>query len=404
MTREARFSAAHGALRTVAVTGTNGKTTTVSCLEAVVGAAGEARARLTTLGAWVEGQRVMASSAAEEFLLTVEGAVRAGVRTLALETTSKALAAGLATRWPAEVAVFTNLTRDHLDMHESPEAYLAAKAQLFVHLPPGGVAVLNADDPASALLAEVVPEHATVEWFSATGGEARLAASDVRVSRDGTAVTLADSELARELGGELTLAMHGAVHAQNALAAALAASALGYSGTMIRAGLEAFPGVPGRFEVVCREPFTVVDYAHTPDALEGTLDTARRLAGGARVLLVFGCGGERDQGKRPLMGAAAHRWADTVVLTSDNPRGEAAQAIANAIGAGVHGLGATWHVELDRRRAIERAVRAAAPGDVVVVAGKGHEHEQTIGTETRAFDDRQVALAALELRDPPPGQ
>ncbi|MCW5809288.1 MAG: UDP-N-acetylmuramoyl-L-alanyl-D-glutamate--2,6-diaminopimelate ligase, partial [Deltaproteobacteria bacterium] len=171
----------------MATTGTNGKTTTTSMVAAIVDAAGEPSARLTTVGAWVCGEQVPNPTPQEEFLFTVERAIAAGVRTLALETTSKALAAGLAQRWPAHVAVFTNLTRDHLDMHGTPEMYLASKAQLFIALPPGGTAVLNADDESSALLREVMPDHAHVERYSARDARGcALAARAVEVAPDGT--------------------------------------------------------------------------------------------------------------------------------------------------------------------------------------------------------------------------
>lgn len=389
----ARFAAAHGALTTAAVTGTNGKTTTTSMIEAIVAAAGEPSARLTTLGAWVGGRRVEGSDPTDEFLRCVEAAVAGGVRVLALETTSKALAAGLARRWRPTVAVFTNLSRDHLDLHGSPEAYLAAKAQLFAALGPGGVAILNADDPVWPLLAEVTPGHARLLRYGRRA-EAELAAAEVAVSLEGTRVTLRPGPRARALGGELRLRVHGEVHAENALAAALAGEALGYGPDVVRRGLEAFPGVPGRFEIVARAPLVVVDYAHTPDGLRRTLVTARRLCSG-RLLCVFGCGGERDRGKRPAMGAVAHRHADLVVLTSDNPRREDPAAIADEVERGRQGSGARWRRVLDRREAIGVALAEAASRDVVVVAGKGHETTQELAGGAIPFDDAAVVRAAL---------
>ena len=385
-----RFAAAHRALRTAAVTGTNGKTTTTSMIASIVGAAGETDARLTTVGAWVGDERVPAPDPTMEFLATVETSVARGVRTLALEVTSKALLAGLARRWPAHVAVFTNLTRDHLDLHGSPEAYLAAKAQLFMHLQPGGVAVLNADDRASELIREVMPAGTTARTYSVRDPNATLAARRIAVDANGTRIALADSRLARSLEGELALRVVGAVHAQNALAAALAADALGYPAEAIVQGLAAFRAVPGRFEIVGVEPAVVVDYAHTPDGLAGTLATARELARDARVICVFGCGGGRDRGKRPEMGAIADRLADVVVLTTDNPRYEEPAAIAADVQAGVPAPRARWIVELDRRAAIARALAEAMPADVVIVAGKGHEATQEIRGEELPFSDAEV--------------
>ena len=400
-----RFTAAHARLRTCGVTGTNGKTTTTSMIAACVAASGVPSALLTTVGAWVAGERVTGDTAALEFLATVERAVEVGAPILALETTSKALGHGLATRWPPHVAVFTNLTRDHLDHHGSPEAYLAAKARLFLAVPPGGVVVLNRDDPSSALLHEVIPTSVTRRWYgvdATSDVHDELRARAVHVHRDGTVIELWPSERADALGGRLELSIRGHVHAKNALAAALAGEALGLSWDAIRRGLQSFPGVRGRFELVSREPFVIVDYAHTPDALDGTLRSAREIARaneaegeGGRVVLVFGCGGERDQGKRPMMGALAHALADVAILTSDNPRREDPIAIARAVREGATGEGARWIEEPDRRRAIERALAEARPGDVVIVAGKGHETTQTIGTETRDFDDAAVVRELL---------
>jgi UDP-N-acetylmuramoyl-L-alanyl-D-glutamate--2,6-diaminopimelate ligase len=407
-----RFTAAHAHLRTCGVTGTNGKTTTTSMIAACVAASGVPSALLTTVGAWVAGERVTGDTAALEFLATVERAVEVGAPILALETTSKALGHGLASRWPPHVAVFTNLTRDHLDHHGSPEAYLAAKARLFLAVPPGGVVVLHRDDPSSALLHEVIPASVVRRWYGADLGPAAeprvgsvvddLRARAVHVHRDGTVIELWPSERADALGARLELSIRGHVHAKNALAAALASEALGLSWDAIRRGLESFPGVRGRFELVSREPFVIVDYAHTPDALDGTLRSAREIARateaegeGGRVVLVFGCGGERDQGKRPMMGALADALADVAILTSDNPRREDPIAIARAVREGATGEGARWIEEPDRRRAIERALAEARPGDVVVVAGKGHETTQAIGTETRDFDDAAVVRELL---------
>lgn len=391
-----RFMAAHAALQTAAVTGTNGKTTTVSMIDAIVAASGEVSARVCTLGSWVGDEAITADTATLEFLGAVERAVERGVRTIAVEVTSKALAAGLARRWRPHVSVFTNITRDHLDMHGSPEAYLASKAQLFMALPPGGVAVLNADDPASELIREVIRPGVIVRYFSVEDRRVDLAARAVEPSAHGTLVSLAPSPLADALGGELRLGAVGAVHAKNALAAALATDALGYRGDAIRAGLEAFTGVAGRFEIVGRAPLVVVDYAHTPDGLDGTLRTARELVGeGGRLICLFGCGGDRDRGKRPAMGKLADDLADIVVLTNDNPRTESPASIAVQIRTGVPAPAADWTEQLDRRAAIGHAVAIAGPADVVVIAGKGHESVQIVGDRELPFSDVEVARAAI---------
>jgi UDP-N-acetylmuramoyl-L-alanyl-D-glutamate--2,6-diaminopimelate ligase len=226
---------------------------------AIVAAAGEPAARVTTVGAWVETERMSGADLVDEFLITVERAVARGVKTIAVEMTSKALAAGVARKWRPDVGVFTNLTRDHLDLHGTPEAYLAAKAQLVIALAPGGTAVLNGDDPAAALLAELVPNGVGVLRFSRRDRSAALVAERVEVSPTGTHIALAPGELADRLGGAIALGVLGGVHAQNALAAALAAHALGYPAAAIGRGLATFAGVPGRFEVVARAPLVIVD-------------------------------------------------------------------------------------------------------------------------------------------------
>jgi UDP-N-acetylmuramoyl-L-alanyl-D-glutamate--2,6-diaminopimelate ligase len=390
-----RLAAAHARLRTVGVTGTNGKTTTTSMVAAIAATAGES-ARVTTVGAWVDDELVSGTDLVDEFLVTVERAVARGVKTIAVEMTSKALAAGVARKWRPDIGVVTNVTRDHLDLHGTPEAYLAAKAQIVIALAAGGTAVLNGDDPAVALLAELVPKGVAVLRFSQRDVGCALVAERIDVSPVGTRISLG-GELADELEGSIELGVVGGVHAQNAMAAALAAHALGYSGDAIRRGLAAFVGVPGRFEVVARDPLVIVDYAHTPDGLVGTLATARALA--MRVICVFGCGGNRDRGKRPEMGAIADNAADVVVLTTDNPRHEDPQTIAAEILAGVSAPRAQWIVELDRARAIEVAIAMARSNDIVVIAGKGHEQVQETSGVAIPFSDAEVARRALRLVD-----
>jgi UDP-N-acetylmuramoyl-L-alanyl-D-glutamate--2,6-diaminopimelate ligase len=258
--------------------------------------------------------------------------------------------------------------------------------------------VLNGDDPSSALLAELVPPEVAVLRFSQHDTSCDLVAERVEVSATGTRISLAAGELADRIGGTITLGVVGDVHAQNALAAACAASALGYSADAIARGLAAFAGVPGRFEVVARAPLVIVDYAHTPDGLVGTLATARALAPDSNVMCVFGCGGNRDRGKRPQMGAIADAGADVVVLTTDNPRYEDPRAIAAEILVGVPAAQAHWIVELDRARAIELAISMARPADVVVIAGKGHEQVQEVAGASLPFSDAEVARASHHRR------
>jgi UDP-N-acetylmuramoyl-L-alanyl-D-glutamate--2,6-diaminopimelate ligase len=385
--------------KVVCVTGTNGKTSTSSMIAHIVEAAGEPSARITTLGAFVAGRTIASEHTAEAFEEAIAAAVEANVKTLVIETTSEALSGGFAAMFPPDVAVFTNLTRDHLDAHGTMEEYLAAKAQLFVHA--RSAAVLHASDSSSALLAEVTPTDTKRLGYAARAIDPdcaelpmTLRAESVEVSRDGTRLVLAPSPLAVRLGGELRLRVVGAVHAENALAAAVAADAAGYDAKAIASGLSSFPGVAGRFQIVGRSPLVAVDYAHTPDALERTLSLARSLGDG-RVIVVFGCGGDRDRGKRPQMGEVAARDADVVVLTTDNPRHEAPEAIADEVAAGV-GEGAARILRIpDRAAAIRAAIELAAASDIVVVAGKGHEAVQIVGDREVPFDDAIIARTAL---------
>jgi UDP-N-acetylmuramoyl-L-alanyl-D-glutamate--2,6-diaminopimelate ligase len=356
---------------------------------------------VTTVGSFLDEERVEAPSDYRGLVQTVRLALERGGRFTALESTSEALALGFARRWPFRAGVFTNLSHDHLDAHGSPEHYFASKAQLFFALPAErGVAVLNGCDEASELLLEVIPPGCRrIGYGVASRGRPAMpiSAQATRVSLDWTGTTL-EVELGGELGGgsvELRTRAIGEIFAENALAAFVVSLALGADRDAAgRAIAEATPP-SGRFEVVAREPAVVVDYAHTPDALRRTLATARSLARGG-VSVVFGAGGDRDRGKRPAMGAAAGNAA-RVFVTSDNPRKEDPLAIAAAIVEAVP-PGVDAVVDLDRERAIRRAVLEAEPGDVVVIAGKGHETTQTIGAEQRPFSDADVARRASEER------
>jgi UDP-N-acetylmuramoyl-L-alanyl-D-glutamate--2,6-diaminopimelate ligase len=293
------------------------------------------------------------------------------------------------------VAVFTNLSQDHLDFHHTMDDYFAAKAALFT---PEFTdrAVVCSDDP----------------WGRELLARLRAAGSAVTA----TACSLADAEELtlspagasfRWRGEPVELALAGRFNVTNAVAAGAAAEALGIEPGVVARGLSAATPVPGRFEAIDGgQRFTViVDYAHKPDALDQALRAARELvAEGRRLVVVFGCGGDRDVAKRPLMGEVATRLADDVILTSDNPRSEDPRAIIDDIRGGIRaGAAATVAVEPDRRRAIGSAVTEARPGDVVVIAGKGHETTQTIGDTVRPFDDREVARATLAALGPRAG-
>jgi UDP-N-acetylmuramoyl-L-alanyl-D-glutamate--2,6-diaminopimelate ligase len=317
--------------------------------------------------------------------------VEAGCRACAAEVSSHALhrerVHGLAVR----AAVFTNLSPDHLDYHRNLESYFDAKARLFEELPPGATAVLNGDDPRSAALAERT--RARVVRYG-TGERADWRVQELRSLPTGNRFRLRGPG---DLDLEVSSSLPGRINATNLAAAVAAAVALGVPAELAVPGAASLAAVPGRFERIDRgQAFTVwVDYAHTEDALARVLAAAREVATG-RVLLVFGCGGDRDRSKRPRMGEAAAEGADFVVATSDNPRGEDPLAILEEIRPGLRGV--EHRIEPDRRRAIRRVIDAAGAGDVVVVAGKGHETAQVVGERTEPFDDRAEAAAALEAR------
>ncbi len=371
------------ALATVGVTGTNGKTTVTHLVRSVLEADGRPTGVVGTLG----GART--TPEAPDLQRTLAGMVAEGRRAVAMEVSSHALTQHRVDGIVFDVAAFTNLSRDHLDHHGTMDAYFEAKASLFE---PGRCrhAVVDADDAWGATLLERLLPHAGVDGYAVTAVR-RDEATDVELAVGGSRFTWR--------GRRVDLPLSGRFNVDNALLAAAVATALGADADRVAEGLSGAAPVPGRMEVVgAGSPVSVlVDYAHTPAGLEVALDAARAVAGGGRVLCVFGCGGDRDAGKRPQMGAVATARADEVVLTSDNPRSEDPLAIIEAIRSGVV-PGAAVTVEPDRAAAIRAAVGRARPGDVVLVAGKGHEVTQTTGGATVPFDDRVEAARALAER------
>lgn len=370
------------ALTMVGITGTNGKTTTAHLLASILRASGRRTGVIGTLtGAHTTPE-------APELQARLAAARDDGVAAIVMEVSSHALALHRADGTHFDVAVFTNLGVDHLDLHGTAEEYFRAKARLFSP-ELADVGVTNVDDPHGRLLADAAP----IEIVAYSHDDAT--AVDVEVGR--LAFTWRGRRIEVPLGGPFNV--------MNALAAATAAATLGIELDAIVAGLAAVEPVPGRFERVMgaapSAPTVVVDYAHTPDGLEQVIGAARQVAPG-RVVVVFGCGGDRDAGKRPLMGAVAARLADHVVVTSDNPRSEDPAAIISAVLVGIDGVDpavtARVDVEADRAAAIELAIGSAGPGDVVVIAGKGHETTQTAGDRVVSFDDRQVARRIMERR------
>ncbi|TAN24418.1 MAG: UDP-N-acetylmuramoyl-L-alanyl-D-glutamate--2,6-diaminopimelate ligase [Acidobacteria bacterium] len=381
-------------LQLIGVTGTNGKTTTTFLIEAMLRQAGWTTGLLGTI-AYHVGAAVEASphTTPESYDLQklLRRMVDAGCRAAVMEVSSHALALARVYACSFAAAVFTNLTQDHLDFHGSMENYAAAKRQLFLGqgAPPPRAAVVNADDRASE---GMVRGFAGPVLRYGMGASSDLRAAAITYTPEGTRYRL---EGPAGLRAEVTSPLVGRVNVLNSLAAIGVGLSLGLEAEKIVAGIPRWPHVRGRFErVAAGQPFTVlVDYAHTPDALTNVLAAARELARG-RLLLVFGCGGDRDRGKRPLMGQAAAAGADWVIVTSDNPRSENPEAIIADILQGIpHPAGGA---EPDRARAIAKAMGEAKAGDTVVIAGKGHETYQILGTETRHFDDAEQATQAID--------
>lgn len=382
-------------LDVVGITGTNGKTTVACMLRAMLTMDGRDSGMLGTLGAWV-GKRFEALANTTPDALEVQRLmaqmVDENLSSVVMEVSSHALMQHRVRGVEFDVGVFTNLSQDHLDYHGDMDAYGHAKARLFDGLGPEATAILNAEDSWSPTLAERTAASVVRFGF---GEGARIRAIMDRMDAHGAAFRLVDS--ARDLVLPLNTRLVGKHNVSNALAAAAAALSLGLSPTAIRTGLTSMEPVPGRLEPVeCGQDFRVfVDYAHTPDALDKVLGQLRTLTRG-KLHVVFGCGGDRDVSKRPLMGAAAARWADSLFVTSDNPRSEPPAGIVEQVAAGVPAASTAKLARLvDRREAIEAACAAARGGDIVLVAGKGHETTQTVGEQVLAFDDCQVVRETL---------
>jgi UDP-N-acetylmuramoyl-L-alanyl-D-glutamate--2,6-diaminopimelate ligase len=396
------------ALTLCGVTGTKGKTTVTYLVEACAAAARVPAGVVGTVTYRFPGASRPASHTTpgtEELQALLAEMVRAGTRLAVLEVSSHALAqervAGLAFR----AAGFTNLSRDHFDYHRDLEAYYQAKRRLFAeHLAADGVAVVNADDAHGARLAGELRESGREVWRYSLSGPAELTAREVRSGLAGIAAVLGTPRADLEVRSPLV----GSHNLENLLCAAGLGLAVGLPPESVAAGLSASPGAPGRLErIEGRGVAAFVDYAHTDESLSRACAALRPLVAG-RLLVVFGCGGDRDRGKRPLMGLAAGRAADLVVVTSDNPRTEQPSDIIAAIVPGLEQAGLRrisaaaaargergYRVLPDRREAIAAALAAARAGDAVLVAGKGHEDYQLVGTEKRHLDDREEVRRAL---------
>jgi len=385
-----------GSLTLVGVTGTNGKTSTVRMIESILNQAGRRAGSIGTISTrYPGGEEVSALTTPESADLqrTLARMRDAEVDSVAMEVSSHSLSMGRVRPLRFKVAVFTNLTQDHLDYHGDMERYAGAKSALFGADYLDGTAVLHQRDPVSAGFAEVAREAGNSVLTFARGADS---GAELRTLRE--EVRLTDATLVVETpqgSGEVHLPLPGDFQIENALAAAGAALALGVPWEQIRQGLASCEPVPGRLEPVGTDgPFVFVDYAHTPDALDAVLSRIRGLVG-ERLICVFGCGGDRDRTKRAPMARAACLHSDYVIATSDNPRSEDPAAILADVSKGLSGQ---YQVVVERGEAVRLAIGLARPQDVVLIAGKGHEDYQIIGDRRLDFDDRVEARRALAAR------
>jgi UDP-N-acetylmuramoyl-L-alanyl-D-glutamate--2,6-diaminopimelate ligase len=381
-------------LLVVGITGTNGKTTTAFLLESIFHTAGIPTGLFGTIEyRWAGQTRTAVNTTPESLDLLTYFAqlVESGGEAAVMEASSHALAQERLWGFPFRAAVFTNLTRDHLDYHHDFESYFAAKRRLFEGLgaPPPELAVINADDPWAAKLMDA-PNPRRITY--GMNGSAQVRPLKFEQGLSGLQATISALETTLEIKSQLA----GRANLANILAAIATSVGLGIPAGRISEGIAALTSVPGRFDRVdAGQPFlVVVDYAHTDDALRNVLRTARELTR-ERLIVLFGCGGDRDRTKRPLMGEAAGELADLVVLTSDNPRSEDPVTIMNDALVGLQRTRRPYFAEVDRESAVRKALGEAREGDVVVLAGKGHETYQVLKDHTIPFDDREVARRVL---------
>lgn len=377
-------------LAVAGITGTNGKTTTTYLLDSIMRRAGHTTGLIGTVETRIADERQPSARTTPESADLQELLARmvsSGVSAVAMEVSSHAIDLHRVDGMEFAVAAFTNLTQDHLDYHHTLAEYWSVKRRLFTELDVRE-RVIDVDDPYGAELAQVL-DH---PWTVGRSAEAAVRATDERPAADATALTL----VTPQGNADLLLPLAGAYNVSNALVAAGCGLSLGVPLDTVVEGLAGAPQIPGRLERIDEgQPFTVlVDYAHTPDSLAKAIAAVRAVTPG-RVITVFGCGGDRDPEKRPLMGAAAGSSSDVVVVTSDNPRSEDPVGIILSIEDGLRGTPAKHSAEVDRRSAIAQAFAMARPGDAVLIAGKGHEDYQIFADHTIHFDDREVAREEL---------
>lgn len=388
-------------LKIIGVTGTNGKTTTTNLIAAIFRGAGEKVGLIGTIANYIGDRKIDVSHTTPEsadLQKLLGDMVKEDVTAAVMEVSSHALSLNRVAGCEYDVAVFTNLTQDHLDFHRDMEDYMNAKAKLFRGLGNGvkkwpKYAVVNADDPYGPRITEGIKVPCITYGLSES---ADVRAVEVKATGKGCSFGIVSEKYGP---AQLNIKLTGLFNVYNTLAAYTVAMEGGYDRSLVIKSLESVEGVPGRFETVnCGQDFAVVvDYAHTPDGLENILKAAGSIATG-RVIAVFGCGGDRDRTKRPIMGEIAGRYSNLPIITSDNPRTEDPAGIIDDIEEGIKRVmspGSYWVIP-DRREAIKKAIAEAESGDMVVIAGKGHEDYQIIGTHRIHFDDREEAKKVLE--------
>jgi UDP-N-acetylmuramoyl-L-alanyl-D-glutamate--2,6-diaminopimelate ligase len=383
-------------LGVIGVVGTNGKTTSTYLVRSILMAAGHKVGVMGTIKSLIGDVEIATERTTPEGLDLQELLARMaeqGVDHAIMEVSSHAIALKRTAGCDFKGGIFTNITQDHLDFHGTFQEYLNVKARFFKELDPlaegSKVAAINIDDPYGTYMEQVCSAHVVTYGIR---GDAMVKARDVNVTYRGTTFILESPWGSREIQLKLT----GPFNVYNALGAASLCLKLGVDIDNVKAGLEGIEGVAGRFEAVdCGQDFAViVDYAHTPDGLRNVLSTARSFLQG-RLICVFGCGGDRDKTKRPIMGEISGQLSDYTIITSDNPRTEEPFSIMRHIEEGIVGTGGKYHMEVDRKKAIGDAIAMARSGDVIIIAGKGHENYQIFKDKTIHFDDREAAEEIL---------
>lgn len=382
-------------LKVVGVTGTNGKTTITYLVESIIKKSGKEAGVIGTINYRIKGAPIPAKNTTPgplELQSILAEMLKKRLKFGVMEVSSHSLDQHRVDNVWFDVAIFANLTREHLDYHKTIDGYFKAKAILFKKLKEKGVAVLNNDDRKVVSLKRIIKNKVITYGVKK---DAMVRATDIRLSLDGSRFSVGTPEGRIEVAAKL-VGMH---NVSNILAAIAAGIALGIKFSIIKKGVEAVSCVPGRLESVnLGQPFKIlVDYAHTDDALFNVLNALRQLAK-KKIITVFGCGGNRDRSKRPRMGEVACRFSDRVIVTSDNPRFEDPHAIIKEIEAGIKGKFVNYDIEPDRRSAIEKALNMAEEGDIVVIAGKGHEDYQIVKGKFLPFDDRVVAAEILKAK------